>query len=609
MRCGHDVSTIILHLARCAVCIGAVLLVGAGVSSAYPPGATVFYLHSTTSANDPSSPTFVLDNTPPTATTASSQASAILTVEGGNPWQEIGVWEANAAGSTQVLTALGDLQLWFGPRLAWIWGWIWKDIQAPRLDLRAEIYHNDTLVAAGNARCIEGVTSSSGGTRQVAIPFAPFLPMSFEATDVLSLRILTRMGTNEDDSFCGGHSRALGLRLYFDAISQPAGFAATFEPLLTGPDTDGDGIPDEVDCNPELLDHHVVDPLGVVPIGFVGGRHDTLQAAVSAALDNQVISMYADTAENVIIGSSTGSEGVDLRIVGCGHKVTAADPSLAALHVEPTAGANDGDHGAGERDIHVEDLNIRGAHHAVGILVETSSAVSGTATLLKVMRSEDNQVGLRVGGDGNEVRGSNGVKLNASDGIQVLGHNNLIIENDIEDNDGDGIGVVGSHNLIKKNRVGDGNKGNAGNGLRVAGAGNIIEENDVFANGGNGIVVSGGTATSPNVLKKNDVGDVNKGNAGHGIFIHDDIGGGASDAAELEENRVKSNLRSGIQVAGSGHVLKNNRSGGSSSEDNAGCEFDVEAGNFSATGNTTNDETVLPDAHGAPFPTGCLGTP
>ena len=48
------------------------------------------------------------------------------------------------------------------------------------------------------------------------------------SSDVLSLRVLTRIGTNGSGAFCGGHSNAVGLRLYFDAVSRPSKFTAIF---------------------------------------------------------------------------------------------------------------------------------------------------------------------------------------------------------------------------------------------------------------------------------------------------------------------------------------------------------------------------------------------
>jgi len=51
--------------------------------------------------------------------------------------------------------------------------------------------------------------------------------MNFSGADTLSLKILARIGTNGDGTFCGGHSNAVGLRLYFDATSRPSRFDAT----------------------------------------------------------------------------------------------------------------------------------------------------------------------------------------------------------------------------------------------------------------------------------------------------------------------------------------------------------------------------------------------
>ena len=39
--------------------------------------------------------------------------------------------------------------------------------------------------------------------------------------------------------------------------------------------------------------------------------------------------------------------------------------------------------------------------------------------------------------------------------------------------------------------------------------------------------------------------------------------------------------------------------------DNAGCEFDVVAGNTNGKDNTANNVTILPNVLG-PFPTGCI---
>mgnify|MGYP001039312812 CR=1 FL=1 len=165
--------------------------------------------------------------------------------------------------------------------------------------------------------------------------------------------------------------------------------------------------------------------------------------------------------------------------------------------------------------------------------------------------------------------------------------------------------VVGDNNLIKRNDIGEKGKANGGDGLRVDGAGNNLQENDAFANGGDGIHVSGGIDTNPNVLKKNRAGDRGKGNGGNGVWV-DGAGDGKNGKVEIEENKAKSNVQTGIKVTGTGHQLKKNESGGSSSADKNGlCAFEVVAGNFNATGNKRNNVTIS-GSNGSAFPTGCL---
>jgi len=57
---------------------------------------------------------------------------------------------------------------------------------------------------------------------------ASFDPQPFNGiSDGLSLKILTRIGTNPDGTKCGGHNNAVGLRLYFDATSRVSKLGAT----------------------------------------------------------------------------------------------------------------------------------------------------------------------------------------------------------------------------------------------------------------------------------------------------------------------------------------------------------------------------------------------
>ena len=63
---------------------------------------------------------------------------------------------------------------------------------------------------------------------------------------------------------------------------------ATVTITVADADADNDGLNDNVDCTDNLADKHVVG-LSPVPPSYTGGVHPTLQAAVNAAADNDVI--------------------------------------------------------------------------------------------------------------------------------------------------------------------------------------------------------------------------------------------------------------------------------------------------------------------------------
>jgi hypothetical protein len=134
--------------------------------------------------------------------------------------KDIGTWSAAPPLSAGTLTTLSDLHVWLGLKNS--------DDQGTRFDLRAEVYKNGALVATGETFCITGVTRNPALAQEVVVAFGAFTPVAFDgSTDVLSLKVRTRIGTNGAGSFCGGHSNAVGLRLYFDAVSRPAKFDAT----------------------------------------------------------------------------------------------------------------------------------------------------------------------------------------------------------------------------------------------------------------------------------------------------------------------------------------------------------------------------------------------
>jgi hypothetical protein len=105
-----------------------------------------------------------------------------------------------------------------------------SDDQGTRFDVRASLYVNETLVAEGETRCVTGVTRNPSNAKEVTVPFGPVSTNSLVSGDVVSLKVATRIGTNPDGSRCGGHNNAVGLRLYYDALSRPSRFGAETTP-------------------------------------------------------------------------------------------------------------------------------------------------------------------------------------------------------------------------------------------------------------------------------------------------------------------------------------------------------------------------------------------
>jgi len=174
-----------------------------------------FYLHGAGSNNNPA--TLFIDNTAPTATTDKFKDSTAVNFNGGNPWKEVGTWAAAPGQVAGTLASSSDLRVWLGLKNS--------DDQGTRFDLRVEVYVNDAPVGEGETYCITGLTRNPAQAQEVVLAFAPFTPVTLNGTsDQLKLKISTRIGSNDAGSFCGGHSNAVGLRLYFDTVSKPARF-------------------------------------------------------------------------------------------------------------------------------------------------------------------------------------------------------------------------------------------------------------------------------------------------------------------------------------------------------------------------------------------------
>ncbi len=186
-----------------------------------PAPVEAIYLHGIGPSDNP--PTLFLDTIAPTGATAKFKDSAAINFNGGNLWKEVGVWTTAAPLTAGSLTALSDLRVWLGLKNS--------DDQGANFDLRVEVARNGVPVAAGETYCIQGVTRNPNLAKEIVVSFAPFLPVTLNgATGELSLKVLTRIGSNGAGGFCGGHGNAAGLRLYFDSVSRPSKFNATIAP-------------------------------------------------------------------------------------------------------------------------------------------------------------------------------------------------------------------------------------------------------------------------------------------------------------------------------------------------------------------------------------------
>ncbi len=110
-----------------------------------------------------------------------------------------------------------------------------SDDQGTQFDVRTELYRNgNTLLSAGQSLCVTGVTRNPDLAKHVSVAFGSIADSALTPGDVLSLKVLTRIGTNPDGSKCSGpggsHNSAVGLRLYYDAASQPSRFGAEIPP-------------------------------------------------------------------------------------------------------------------------------------------------------------------------------------------------------------------------------------------------------------------------------------------------------------------------------------------------------------------------------------------
>jgi hypothetical protein len=76
---------------------------------------------------------------------------------------------------------------------------------------------------------VDNVTRNADAAVQLSIVPEQFGSVRYDSGDVLAIKVLTRIGTNPDETKCSGHNNAVGLRLYYDAVSRQSRFGVTFD--------------------------------------------------------------------------------------------------------------------------------------------------------------------------------------------------------------------------------------------------------------------------------------------------------------------------------------------------------------------------------------------
>ena len=132
-------------------------------------------------------------------------------------------WVWGTSGNS-VISKLGPVDVFAGLKNS--------DDQGTQFDIRAEVYvNNTTLITSGQALCVTGITRNPSNAKSVAVSLDTFMPFNFNSGDQLSLKILTRVGTNPNGSKCSGpggsHNNAVGLRLYYDATTRASDVQAS----------------------------------------------------------------------------------------------------------------------------------------------------------------------------------------------------------------------------------------------------------------------------------------------------------------------------------------------------------------------------------------------
>ncbi len=300
-------------------------------------------------------------------------------------------------------------------------------------------------------------------------------------------------------------------------------------------------------------------------------KHAAVQDAWNNAQPGEVIGIFSNTVENIILGGTKS-----LKITQCTTaQVTAADPNLPVWNITTTGiltiiGPDSVGGTVGWR-IQTDGHDIRGVRATGASLYGIQ--VIGDDNEVSFNEATGNGVGVRIEGDDNDVRGGT-VSGSTGDGVQIAA------------------GATG--NEFRTANV----QQNGGNGIVVEGSGNTVRDNGrVDNNTLNGILVSG----DGNLVKNNKTGsDVGKGNTLDGVLVT-----GVNNT--VQAHKANANGLAGIHVgaAATGTRLKGNHSNQTASggnKENAGPEYRLDVNAINQGGNRA-DTVNIPSAGKCPtFP-------
>jgi hypothetical protein len=142
------------------------------------------------------------------------------------PGSEVAVEDISIVHPVTFVTQGGDGHFWFSR--------ISSDDNSVKFDLQAEVLKGDEVIASGIRRCV--FLPNQGSPLDFIIPLSlTGGDVVLQSGDVISARLSTRDGTNNDDTLCKPSPlRAIGIRFYYDSVANTSQFPLTISPATTG---------------------------------------------------------------------------------------------------------------------------------------------------------------------------------------------------------------------------------------------------------------------------------------------------------------------------------------------------------------------------------------